>query len=95
MSMNNNASKDLTKRPDPAEDIASAVFREWLIDTSREDVLTEFSFWSNKYGAAEHLTEAALATSLCPLHLIDYAICFDDDDLECDQIRAIHPNHDT
>jgi hypothetical protein len=41
------------------------------------------------------LTHAALALSLCPLHLIDYAICFDDDDPDCLQIRIIHPSHDT
>jgi hypothetical protein len=33
--------------------------------------------------------------SLCPLHLCDYAICFDDEDPECAQIREIHPGHDT
>lgn len=41
------------------------------------------------------LTEYALSLSLCPLHLIDYAICFDDDDDECAAIRTIHPTHDT
>lgn len=43
----------------------------------------------------EQLTELALSHSLCPLHLIDYAICFDDDDAECAPIRTIHPSHDT
>lgn len=33
--------------------------------------------------------------SLCPLHRCDYAICFDDDDPDCAQIRAIFPSHDT
>lgn len=33
--------------------------------------------------------------SLCPIHQIDYAICFDDDDDECAQIRAAFPSHDT
>jgi len=41
------------------------------------------------------LTELLLDHSLCPLHAIDYAICFDDDDPTCAQIRAIHPSHDT
>jgi hypothetical protein len=45
--------------------------------------------------ARESLTEIALRLSLCPLHLIDYAICFDDEDDECAQIRTIHPSHDT
>lgn len=43
----------------------------------------------------ESLTEIALHHSLCPLHLIDYAICFDDENAECAQIRLIHPSHDT
>jgi hypothetical protein len=33
--------------------------------------------------------------SLCPLHAIDYAICFDDDDPDCAAIRNAFPNHDT
>jgi hypothetical protein len=37
----------------------------------------------------------ALDLSLCPLHLIDYAICFDDDDPDCAAIRDCFPNHDT
>lgn len=43
----------------------------------------------------DELTEIALATSLCPLHLCDYAICFDDANAECAAIRRIHPSHDT
>ena len=45
--------------------------------------------------AREDFTSLALTQSLCPLHLIDYAICFDDDDQECAAIRIIHPSHDT
>lgn len=43
----------------------------------------------------EYLTEIALSLSLCPIHLNDYAICFDDNDDECAQIRMIHPCCDT
>lgn len=43
----------------------------------------------------ELITELALSLSLCPLHRIDYAICFDDENAECAQIRMIHPTHDT
>ena len=43
----------------------------------------------------ELLTTALLDFSLCPLHRIDYAICFDDDEPECAAIRDIHPSHDT
>lgn len=43
----------------------------------------------------EELTELALADSLCPLHLVDYAICFDDEDPACSAIRTVWPGHDT
>ncbi len=43
----------------------------------------------------EAMTELLLSHSLCPIHRIDYAICFDDEDPECSQVRAIHPAHDT
>jgi hypothetical protein len=33
--------------------------------------------------------------SLCPLHRIDYAACFDDLEPDCAQIRALFPSHDT
>lgn len=45
--------------------------------------------------ARDTMTDLLLSFSLCPLHRIDYAICFDDDDPECAQIRTIHPSHDT
>jgi hypothetical protein len=41
------------------------------------------------------LTQVALEVSLCPLHMCDYAICFDDGNPECAPIRVIHPGHDT
>jgi hypothetical protein len=43
----------------------------------------------------ELLTTLLLDYSLCPLHTIDYAICFDDDNDECLHIRIIHPAHDS
>lgn len=48
----------------------------------------------NKW-AKEEFTTLALSLSLCPMHLLDYAICFDDDTPECAAIRIIHPSHDT
>lgn len=45
--------------------------------------------------ARQSLSLLALDYSLCPLHMIDYAICFDDNDPDCAQIRAYFPNHDT
>ena len=43
----------------------------------------------------EKLSEIALSLSLCPMHLIDYAICFDDENAECAQLRTYFPLHDT
>ena len=45
--------------------------------------------------ATDDLTNLLLSLSLCPMHRIDYAICFDDESPECAAIRMIHPNHDT
>lgn len=36
-----------------------------------------------------------LSLSICPIHNIDYAACFDDDDDECAAIRDAFPSHDT
>lgn len=43
----------------------------------------------------EELTMLTFNMSLCPLHLVDYAICFDDENSECEAIRKIWPGHDT
>lgn len=43
----------------------------------------------------DRMTALLLDNSLCPMHAIDYAICFDDDDPDCAAIRTIHPSHDT
>lgn len=44
----------------------------------------------------DDLSHLAMSFSLCPMHFIDWAICFDDDDPECHQIRLVFPySHDT
>lgn len=45
--------------------------------------------------STELMTSLLLDHSLCPMHAIDYAICFDDDEPACAAIRTIHPSHDT
>jgi hypothetical protein len=50
---------------------------------------------TDPYGGQEELTRLALSLSLCPLHLTDYATCFDTPDPGCAAIRLIHPSHDT
>lgn len=81
------------------DDMTMLTIRDLLIDEFSIDGNShEFSAILRECLAAfdtETLTELRLEYSLCPLHGIDYAICFDDDDPECAQIRAIHPSHDT
>lgn len=43
----------------------------------------------------QRLSLMLLSYSLCPMHHTDYAICFDDNDSECESIRALFPSHDT
>jgi hypothetical protein len=50
---------------------------------------------ADRCGGREELTRLALSLSLCPLHLTDYASCFDDQNPGCAAIRLIHPDHDS
>lgn len=43
----------------------------------------------------QRLSMLLLDNSLCPMHAIDYAICFDDDEPDCATLRAFFPDHDT
>jgi len=46
--------------------------------------------------ARDELSQLYMRHSLCPMHHIDWAICFDDQDAECSAIRSIFPHsHDT
>lgn len=48
------------------------------------------------YGGRDQMTQLYIENSLCPIHHCDWAACFDDQDPECEQVRAIYPNsHDT
>ena len=51
--------------------------------------------WGPYPSTRQLLSELCLGESLCPMHRVDYAICFDDDDPECAAIRAVFPAHDT
>ena len=54
-------------------------------DDSKEYTTTERQF----------ISDLAMGLSLCPMHLLDYAICFDDEDPECAIIRKYFPVHDS
>jgi hypothetical protein len=44
----------------------------------------------------DEISQIAMELSLCPMHFCDWAACFDDEDDDCAQIRAIFPHgHDT
>ncbi len=49
---------------------------------------------AEKQGGSEW-TDLLLAHSLCPVHRVDYAICFGNDNPKCSQVRQIHPEYDT
>jgi hypothetical protein len=84
----NRALRDLLiDRDTPTDDDAPA----YAFDTMRALLATIDAYPYSR----DDLTRLALDASLCPLHFIDYAICFDDDDDECLAIRMIHPSHDT
>lgn len=96
-------------RPDCDADAAARDLRSLLIDSTdsdlesdsadelRELILALLTNTERPYDeSARHaLSELRLDYSLCPMHAIDYAICFDDDDADCATIRAFFPCHDT
>lgn len=44
----------------------------------------------------DDVTRLLMENSLCPIHAVDWAICFDDEFEDCAQVRAIFPSsHDT
>lgn len=81
-------------------DLATSLDPEYQTQLSYADIdamLASLSFIKEyQFGGRDKLTELAMDLSLCPLHMIDWAICFDDQTPECSQIRQIFPNsHDT
>lgn len=66
-------------------------------DRIRDHILAlrEYAALPHDESATQSLSLLALEYSLCPMHMIDYAICFDDDDPDCATIRAFFPSHDT
>lgn len=90
--------RDMLIDPDIAYDDATDSFHLMILTPTAFAQCAEmlrYALDDTNQHFTEQITELALMHSLCPLHRIDYAICFDDDDAECAQIRAIHPSHDT
>lgn len=89
--------------------LAAAALRELLIDRNAHHLDDTYDADDSTYDfirslldtiiaapyQTQRLSMLALDHSLCPMHFIDYAICFDDDDDECATIRAYFPDHDT
>jgi hypothetical protein len=84
------------------DDAADFTLRQLLIDIDYTDFDPDFD---SEYRSILRDCLIALDThtlslmrldhSLCPMHHCDYAICFDDDDTDCANIRSLFPNHDT
>lgn len=90
--------RDMTFFPDATTlDALRADYPTADIDAIRTDLAALIELARRPYdeSARQSLSMIALDQSLCPLHMIDYAICFDDDDPDCAAIRSCFPNHDT
>lgn len=93
------------------DDDNALAFRDMLIcdaENLNDDYIADIaSDWGISLATAHRLAELRkslgdaelaiyrYADSLCPIHAIDYAICFDDETAECAQIRITCPSHDT
>lgn len=82
---------------DIEDDMLGRVAREYSKDGANEERFKLIQVFAGLITQLdrESLTKLNLSLSLCPIHFLDYAICFDDDNPECSQVRFIHPNHDT
>ena len=72
--------------------LKDGMLRSFLVEHDSAEVLAMADDWGV---GRDELTDLALSFSLCPIHFIDYAICFDDRTPECYAVRVIHPGHDT
>lgn len=70
--------------------------RDFDADCSEQDRLEIVNaicaLWASRYHR-DDLSILAMSFSLCPMHFVDWAICFDDQDPDCSQIRDIFPTH--
>lgn len=83
--------RDATSTPDPNPQLANFNSPAYIYDFIRSLLaLIDAAPYQT-----DSLSRLALDHSLCPMHFIDYAICFDDDDPDCAAIRSIFPDHDT
>lgn len=83
---------DIDDHPTPDDHMISDIPAELAAIIDRAFQLAQ-SEYAETYRHA--LSELLLSHSLCPMHHIDYAICFDDQTPECATIRAYFPSHDT
>jgi hypothetical protein len=92
-----NSAAEEAAQDDPEYDVYNDI-REAMIFQEEFPEMNEVQRWAMERIdklETEEMTELALNMSLCPIHFCDYAICFDDENPECVQVRAIHPAHDT
>jgi hypothetical protein len=87
-------------RDDDSHDDAQAMMRDMIIDENpipspNASILETRIHHALNGIRGNAFSNLALFFSLCPMHLVDYAICFDDNDVECIAIRECFPDHDT
>lgn len=90
-------------RPDCRHDLRNRDLRDLLIDRTDIDLASDcaellrdlLTTLADSPYYTHELSMLCLDYSLCPMHNIDYAICFDDLDPDCAAIRACFPHHDT
>ena len=72
----------------------NAIVRHWLIENGQDSLPHVMEVLDA--ASRDEVSELAMTHSLCPIHFIDWAICFDDQTVDCEQIRLIFPiGHDT
>lgn len=87
----------IDRAADPADYFDLDELRPDALDAIRRDLAAIDAELATPYAELTRhaYSELLLDHSLCPMHAIDYAICFDDDNAECATIRQYFPSHDT
>lgn len=67
-----------------------------LPDSDLRELIEHLNVYVQYEYGRDDLSHLAMSMSLCPIHFVDWAICFDDEPEDCSQVRAIFPyGHDT
>ena len=93
----NNGRQERPSMRTQAERFATAndqIVRDYMVEHSPYEIFQYYE--ETAFVNRDEVSEIAMSLSLCPIHFVDWAICFDDSDPECSQVRDIFPvGHDT